>query len=304
MFPPVIDSSMLAEYKQCPAKFFLGSIQHWKPREPSVHLHAGASFAKGVEVARRAFYEQGQDAEVSVAEGLKALLQHYGDFQCPEDSAKSALRMAGALEFYFDRYPLTHNTAYPVTLPGGRKGIEFSFTHELPITHPDSGEPLQICGRMDGIFHYAGGIFIIDEKTTSSLGATWSQQWNLRGQFTGYAWGAKESGMRVDGAVIRGVSILKTKYDTQEAITYRSETAIARWYTEMLEWVQEMITAYKRRVWKHNLDHSCADFGGCGFRRVCDSDSEESRQSQLETNFARRAWDPVTRVETVLDSPA
>lgn len=296
-FPEIWDSSMLAELKSCAQKFRKTYLAQWKPKEPSVHLHAGGSFAKGIETARRAFYVDGSDAEAAMAAGLKALLEAYGDFATPEDSAKSATRMAGALEFYFDHYPLSHDTAFPILMPGGSRAIEFSFIHPLPILHPESGQPLLYSGRMDAILSYAGGVFLCDEKTTSQLGATWSRQWDLRSQFTGYCWGCRESGIRVDGALVRGVSILKTKYETQEAISYRPEWQIDRWYTELLEWISEAIRAWATGRWRYNLDHSCSEYGGCQYRQACASQDEAP---WLETYFERRHWDPVTRTETKL----
>ena len=294
-FPEVLDSSMLSEFKSCPAKFKKAHIDNWKPKGTSVHLHAGGAFARGLEVTRRAFYEQNLPAEDSIALGLKALLTAYGDFECPPDSAKSAVRMAGAFEYYWQNYGLNHDDAFPITLPGGKRGIEYSFAHPLPIVSPVTGNPLLYCGRMDAIVNWAGGTFICDEKTTSSLGPTWTRQWDLRGQFTGYAWGCGEAGIRIDGAIVRGVAILKTKFDTQQAITYRPEWQVARWYTEMLSWVEDIIICWKTNRWRHNLDHSCADFGGCTFRTACCSLEE---QPWLETNFEKRIWNPLLREET------
>ena len=295
-FPEVLDSSMLATFKSCPQLFRKVYIEQWKSKDPSVHLRAGGAFAAGVETARTHFYVHGWTAEDAVASGLHALIQHYGDFDCPPDSAKSLERMCGALEFYFDRYPLNQDSP-PVILPSGKHGIEFSFVHPLPIDHPTTGNPILYSGRMDALLSYAGGTFICDEKTTSSLGASWSRQWDLRSQFTGYAWGCRELGIRVDGAIIRGVSILKTKYDTQEAISYRPGWQIDRWFEEMLDWVEEAIVCWQKGKWRHNLDHSCADYGGCAFRSACSSQDETP---WLETYFERRHWNPITREETLL----
>ena len=153
----------------------------------------------------------GATAEDAIAIGLQRLLDEYGAFECPADSAKSAARTAGAFEFYFANYPLAEGDGAPIQMPGGKRGIEFSFAEPLPVSHPTSGDPLLYVGRMDAIIGYAGGVYICDEKTTSQLGATWSRQWDLRAQFTGYAWGCEKSGVRVDGAIVRGVSILKTQ---------------------------------------------------------------------------------------------
>lgn len=301
-FPSVIDSSMLSTFKSCPYKFKLTYLDNWLPKEPSVHLHAGGAFARGIEVTRRAFYEQGRTPDDSVALGLQALLAFYGQFSPPPDSPKSAERMAGALEYYFTNYPLEHDSAIPITLPSGSRGIEFSFAHPLPIAHPDSGDPLLFAGRMDAICSVAGGVFITDEKTTSSLGATWSKQWGLRGQFTGYAWGCREAGIPVDGVLVRGISILKTKYDTQQALSYRPKWLVDRWYEEMLGYVDVMVAGYKglqngSSWFAHNYGDSCADFGGCGFRDACESENE---LPHLETVFEKKVWDPITRIEAKL----
>ena len=297
-FPEVFDSSMLAIFKSCPQLFKKVYINQWKSKDPSVHLRAGGAFAAGIERARHCFYVDGNSAEDSVAAGLAALLTHYGDFECPPDSAKSAERTAGALEFYFDRYPLNEDSP-PITLPGGKRGIEFGFVHPLPIEHPTSGNPLLYSGRMDAILTYAGSPFICDEKTTTSLGASWSRQWDLRSQFTGYGWGCREAGIRTQGTIVRGVSILKTKYDTQEAITYRPDWQLDRWYEELLDWLKDIIQCWESGKWKFNLDHSCADFGGCGFRQVCATRPEENH-TWLETYFVRKHWNPITREETLL----
>ena len=268
-FPSIFDSSMIASYKSCEMKFFRTYIEHWKPTGESVHLVAGGAFARGLEVSRRAFYEDGQSVEDSIAAGLTALTKHYGNFQCPADSAKSLERTMGALEFYFEKYPLSWEDSVPLALSDSTRAIEFSFAHPLPIQHPETGDPLLYVGRMDAIISTLGGTFICDEKTTTQLGASWAGQWDLRGQFTGYAWGCRQAGIRVDGAVVRGVSILKTKYDTLSPLTYRPEWQIDRWYEELLSWIEDIIAKYKSNKWRHNLDESCQSYGGCGLKRIC-----------------------------------
>jgi hypothetical protein len=296
-FPEVLDSSILATFKSCPQLFKKIYVDQWKSKERSVHLHAGGAFAHGVERSRRAFYEEGQPAEDAVAEGLQALLTFYGNFECPPDSAKSAQRMAGALEFYFERYPLVNGDQDPITLPGGKRGIEFNFVHPLEVNHPVTGNPLLYCGRMDAILNFAETIFKCDEKTTTSLGPSWSRQWDLRSQFIGYEWGCRKSGIRTAGIIVRGVSILKTKYDTQQAIVYHPDWIVDRWYNELYDWIAQMIRCWETGKWVYNLDHSCADYGGCGFLRACTAQDE---QPWLETYFERRHWDPITRIETKL----
>lgn len=296
-FPSVLDSTIMATAKACGQKANLEYLEHWKVKDQSVHLHAGASYASGLEAARRAFYEQGKSSSDSVAIGFQKLLEAYGDFACPPDSPKSAERMAGALEFYFSAYPLGQDKAVPLTLPGGKRGIELSFTEPIDIAHPETGDPLIYSGRLDMAVEYDGMHLGHDDKTTSSLGASWSRQWDLRSQFTGYTWGMKQQGIKLDGFLIRGVSILKTKYDTQQAITYRPQWMIDRWYEQLLRDVHRLMQQWESSVFDYNLDHSCAEYGGCVFREVC----QMREPSQLlEVRFERRQWDPILRKETVL----
>jgi len=297
-FPRVLDNTIVTAFLSCPQKCKLEFFDHWKPREPNVHLHAGAAYAHGLEIARKAFFIEELPHEECVARGVQALLEAYGDFDCPDDSPKSALRMAGALEFYFDRYPMDNDKAIPMHLPGGKRGIEFSFLEPLEILHPETQEPLLYSGRMDMMVDYDNMHLGEDDKTASQLGASWPRQWDLRSQFTGYVWGASRTGIKLDGFLIRGVSILKTKYDTLQAITYRPAWQIDRWYEQLHRNLARMIAAWEEGYFDWNLDHACMDYGGCVFRGVCQMREPEPLLLQ---QFQRRRWDPVLREEVIVE---
>lgn len=326
MFPHALDSTMLAAFRSCPHKMFRQYVQHWKPKAESVHLVAGGAFASGIEAARRAFFEgkayvskaergfvrlldehevekfrdspglEG-DRESAEALGLQALIDHYGDFECPSDSAKSLERTCGALEFYFENYPLGADGMDPINLSGGKRGIEFSFAHPLPVNHPVTGDPILYTGRADMIADFAGGVYIVDEKTTSSLGASWSRQWEMRAQFTGYSWACREFGIDTAGTIIRGVSILKTKYDTQQAITNRAGWELDRWLEQTCRDIERMIKQWKEGWWDFALDHACAEYGGCSMLQICKSNDPET---WLPMYFEQRVWDPLARKEMTL----
>lgn len=312
MFPHTVDSTMLSTFRSCPRKMYMQYVQHWKPMAQSVHLVAGGAFASGVEAARMAFYSgltkeprgegndhvlipcQAGDQALAQAAGMQALIHHYGDFQCPPESAKSLERMCGALEFYFDMYPLGADGANPITLAGGRRGIEFSFAEPLAINHPVTGDPILYTGRADMLAERAGSVYVYDEKTTTSLGAQWAKAWEMRSQFTGYEWAAKRQGIKTSGSIIRGVSILKTKYDTLEVATYRSAYEIDRWEEQAVRDIQRMLRMWNEGYWDFNLDGACTEYGGCSFLSVCKSSDPNS---WLPVYFEQRVWDPLARKE-------
>lgn len=332
MFPHAVDSTMLASFRSCPQKFFRQYLQHWKPKGESVHLVAGGAFAKGIEAARKTFFEgqvsqpfwlhpETKERSESLIHGVKAswedidcesgnrtlaeeygigaLMAAYGEFECPPTSGKSLERTAGALEFYFEQYPLGADGMLPVTFPNGRRGIEVSFAEPLPFEHPVSGDPILFTGRADMLAEFAGGVYIVDEKTTSSLGASWSRQWEMRGQFTGYSWATKASlGLDASGTIIRGVSILKTKYDTQQAITYRLGWEIDRWLEQTLRDLARMQAMWEAGWWDYAMDNACGEYGGCSMLQVCKSQEPES---WLPMYFEQRVWDPLLRKEMTVE---
>jgi len=295
MFPNSVDSTMLSTFRSCPVKFFYQYVSHWKPLAQSVHLVAGGAFASAIEAARNAFYVEGRSAADAEAAGLSALIAHYGDFNCPDDSAKSLERMCGAFEFYLFNYPLGADGATPITLASGRRGIEFSFAEPLEVRHPVTGDPILYTGRSDMIAErFGAGVWIYDEKTTSSLGATWGRQWEMRSQFTGYSWAARKQGIKTAGTIVRGVSILKTKYDTLEVATYRSDYEIDRWEQQTNRDVLRMIRCWEEGYWDFSLDGACTDYGGCSFVSVCKSSNPEE---WLPAKFVKSVWDPLARRE-------
>ena len=298
-FPRVLDSTILASFRACCAKGMMAYVEHWKPNTPSVHLHAGAAYAHGLERARRSFYEAGNPEAVAVKHGLLALNEAYGAFQTPEGSNKTRERMTGALEFYFGRYPMSQDPATPHVLPSGRRAIEFSYAAPLPVLHPESDEPILYSGRADMLVDYAQGVYLLDDKTTSALGGTWISSWDLRSQFSGYCWLAQHAGFMVKGVLVRGVSILKTKYDTLQAITHREPWMIERWLRQTVRDAERMILAWETGQWDYNLDESCTAYGGCQFKQVCVS---EDPKPWLEMNFTRRRWDPLARTELPVES--
>jgi len=296
-FPESLDSTLVGSFRSCPQRFYLEYMEHWKPKSSNVHLHAGASFAKGLEIARKRFWIETAPKAIAIRAGQEALAEAYGDFQCPPDSTKSKDRMIGAYNYYMDRFDIT--ATEPLALHQGlSRAIEVSFATPLPVENPETGSLVLYTGRADQLVNYAKGKFGEDDKTTSQLGASWARQWDLRSQFTGYVWGFGELGVHLDGFLIRGVSILKTKYDSAEAITYRPQWEVDRWLEQTVRDVQRMVQCWKDGFWDYNLDHACSEYGGCMFQQVC---KMRDPSDLLPAYFERRRWDPLLRTETNLD---
>lgn len=116
----------------------------------------------------------------------------------------------------------------------------------------------------------------------------------MRSQFTGYAWAARQSGLPIAGIIVRGISILKTKYDHAQVITYRQPWMIDRWEKQVLRDLTRMEQMWEEGYFDYNLDESCNGYSGCLFRRVCLSNNPEV---WLENDYERRVWDPLAHEE-------
>lgn len=298
MFPHVVDSTMMAAFRSCPRKFYLMYLLHWKAKEESVDLHAGAAFAAAMEAARKAFFVEKMPRKEAEAEGMRTLMKSYGDFECPASSPKTFDRMCGALEFYYSEYPLGLDGATPIIFAGNRSGIELSFARPLEHLHPYTQDPILYVGRMDMVAEFSNAIYLFDEKTTTRLGQTWASQWEHRSQFTSYCWGAAGYGPTPAGVIVRGVSILKTKYETQQVLTYRAQWEIDRWLEQVHRDLRRMQQSWEEMYFDYNLDHSCCEYRGCLFKNVCKS---ENPLPWLEMFCTQRVWDPMQRKQLTVE---
>ena len=320
-FPEVVDSTMRGSWKACPRKFFYNYVFEIVPDGENKHLHAGACFARGLEIARLSFFALGKSYQEAIVDGAEALLQAWGNFDPGEGEAKSVDRVLGAYEFYHNIWPMPQDPIQP-HFAGGKPCVEFNFVLPIPNTrHPATGNPILYAGRFDMLGSMRGqeSLFVVDEKTTSQLGPTWGNQWLIRSQFTGYTWGAREHRHPVAGAVVRGISILKEKYGNAEAIVYRQDWQIEQWLENLRRDLSEMIHQWQemesRGLPEHplvlddsgkiieaqlpdatpftqSLDQACSAYGGCPFLRLCDSPQPASF---IPIYYRHHTWDPTKR---------
>lgn len=320
-FPEVLDSTMRGSWKACPRKFFWNYAFEIVPDGESVHLHAGGCFAKGLEHSRLAFYSGSQSYDEAVVTGAEALLKAWGSYNPGDNENKTVDRVLGAYEFYHSTYNMPSDHIQPYMV-GGKPAVEFNFVLPIPGTrHPRSGQPILYAGRFDLLGNMRGQqtLFVVDEKTTSQLGATWGNQWLIRAQFTGYVWGARSFGHPVAGAVVRGISILKEKYGNAESIVYRQDWQVDQWLENLRRDCEQMIAQWREMEEKgidragilvddqgkiqaatppdstsftQSLDQACAAYGGCPYLRLCDTPNPESF---IPLYYKVHQWDPTVR---------
>lgn len=292
-FPEYIDSSMRGTLASCQTAFKNSYILNLATREESVHLVAGGAFARGLEVARKEYYSGRMPAPDAVEAGCYAAIQEYGDFQPPEGSNKTVVRVVQGISFYFQTWPLYSDHIQPWKLKNGEPAVEFSASLPLDVRHPVTGNPIIYCGRFDMLGEFNKTCFVVDEKTTSQLGQSWLKNWTLRSQQTGYTWLARESGYQTAGAIIRGISFLKNGFGSAEVIEYRPDWMVQRWKHQLEKDVARAIQAWKDDEYDLNLDAACSNYGGCQFQKLCLSPNPERWYDEYTT----RTWSPIKMLE-------
>lgn len=296
--PVVLDSSMLTTFRACRKKFEYSYLYNLHPPGKSIHLVAGGAFAAGIDAARKYYYTaQAPSYDEMIISAMAAFIREWGDFTAPEGHAKSFENTFHALEMYFHHHPPGRDSVQPLKKADGTPTTEFSFAIPLPIEHPITGDPFIYAGRFDMLGKWDELLTILDEKTTSALGQSWLDQWSLRGQFIGYCWACQQLGYPVRQVAVRGVGILKTEIKFLTALQQYPQYLIDRWYFQLLDTVKELCAFYEAKSFSYNFGDSCAAYGGCAYRTLCEASEPEAWTS----NYEVRVWNPLLREEKQKD---
>lgn len=312
-FPDVIDSTMVISYRSCRRKFEFEHIHHLCSPFPSVDLHFGGAFARGLEVARKQHFVNGVPAIQAQADGINAAWDFYGKFDAGrtpaslDKKAKSEWTLLQALDGYFSEWPLG---SCGLTPHGGDQGIEFTFAIPIPGTsHPDRGDPIVYGGRFDLLGDWNGIPVVEDEKTTGYFEEKWAEKWSLRSQFLGYVWASRQYGFPVDQVLIRGIAIKRTENAYIQALSTFPAYMLERWYTELVRTLNQMSADYRatrdqheaspnETAFSYNLGDSCNAYGGCPFMELCKSRIPD----EWFGNYGRRDWSPLRQNPEVKES--
>jgi len=318
-FPRGIDSSMRSAFVSCPQKWFMSYCMRLQQGDTSIHLLAGGAFAAGCEAYRLTYFSVGERShnhDEALHDGYIAIIKHWGDRDTYEGfENKSLWMMLLALEEYFTVNHPDIDIVKPYFIKNATGGlkpcVEVNFALPIPGTkHPETGEEILYVGRYDMIAEFNQQLYIMDEKTTSRLGPTWAKQWELRGQFIGYCWSAREYGIPVVGAIIRGMSILKSSFGHAFAIEQIKPFMIDRWLHQLARdvnritdsWVEYQATQDKSdfEAFDRNFGDACSAYSGCEFKPLCLSAQPEA----WIPSFSHNPWDPLKSQEEMFEEKA
>lgn len=290
ILPTVIDSTQLTTFRSCPRKFYWEFVLGLRPRAMSVHLHAGGAFAAGMEAARAAHYLAGKTMEESTWEGVRRFIGYWGDYEPTDpDTPKTFYNTLNAFVSYLDTYPFPLDHIQPL-LEGA---FEYSFS--IPtVTHHPNGHPFLFGGKIDLLGKFRGLPAVVDEKTTTQLGASYAKKWQMRGQFLGYCWAVRQGlGVPVDTAVVRATAIRKTGCDHLEVPQPYSEDLISKWAIELEKTLERIVQCWKEDYWPYDFGDACVSYSNCPYTLLCTSKS--GKESQWFSDYEVRRWNPILK---------
>lgn len=297
-FPETLDNTILSTYDKCEQQTLREHFMCRVGGTSSIHLVAGAAYAAGHEAFRLSYFtkdtEGYKDYEQALDKGILAIIKHYGYDEARDsgegwaDSPKSCDRIITAFLDYWQEY-------HPKLAVGkmyyhdGKPAAELGGVLELDVCHPVTGRPLLYSFRYDYVEKRNGSVWLGDDKTTSSLGQSWANQWTIRSQFLGYVYASRKVlGIEAVGIIARGTGILKTSIKHMEVPVSIPPFMAERWWVEVNNRARKIVESWKNNEWSYSMGDACAAYGGCKFQDACVS----KNQHKLLASMPIRVWNP------------
>ena len=295
------DSTTISAFSRCPRYYQLSYLEGWRSPFGSAHLIFGGIYAAALE-----HYFKHLTAGATPEEALRqvvhdALIESWNHERdeagerIPETggpwesdhSSKTRETLIRSIVWYFDHF--ASDPAPTVILSSGAPAVEYSFSLEL-------NSDLLYCGHIDRLVTYAGGTYVMDQKTTgSTLTSRYFDQFTPDVQMSGYTWAGKIIfNLPVSGVIIDAAQIAVGFTRFERGFVHRSAASLDEWHYNTLQVIEEARIAHESQTYRMNQT-ACGNYGGCPFRKVC-SRHPEHRPNILQSEFVRaERWDPLKK---------
>lgn len=267
------DYTMMSTYQICQRRYYYRHVEGLVPKRRATPLEFGGWIHKALD---EWFVSKDPDKAVEVFNsGYK------------EDLEADDKRTNKLGEWIIRNYHETYKDQ-PMELVAGER----EFTQKLPNGN-------NLIGRIDKIVKWNGGLWLMDHKTTSSLGAQFFKMAEPNMQFTGYAWAAKQLGYEVIGVLLDAVLVAKGLLNSSQRARLtpcaRYDVYLNQWqFDEFLNTVGQVQgdirLSEESGRWLPN--HSmCTYYGECPYRKLC-MEEESIRKRVIPQFYDVDHWDP------------
>lgn len=289
------DSTSGGALKRCPRYYEYNIIMGYTTRAESVHLKFGIEYNDSM-VAYNKARAEGLDHEQAVLAAVRYALEHTWDYglnrpwtsDLPMKTRETLVR---SIVWYTDKYK--DDPLETIILDNGKAATEVSFRINLEIDSYLTGEGYLICGYLDRLANFNGGVWITDKKTSRyAIDEKYFAKYSPNNQVSQYDFaGQIMSHTPVKGVLIDAVQLGVTFSRFQRAQIGRTDAQREEWAKDLEIYIRQNETYVKNDYWPMN-DTACDMYGGCPYRPVC-SATPEIRQKLLDGLYHKRIWDPL-----------
>lgn len=313
-----IDNSSLERGTTCPRSFLYNFALKRQKAGPRPALDFGRIIHKALEVRyRNASHRPLAQIE---ATQLQILGQEFETYIPPEDDYRTYQLACEAIMAYNARYPV--EDFEPAFDPQGQPLVETSFAVPLGFVVLDlkDGQSLTIqnntqepevvsgpcqltipvvwTGRIDLAYRREGRLYLMDHKTTSMMGPTFYQDFDLSHATHGYCFALERiTGTPVSGYVINALGIRKPTrtgkgLEFERKSVFVQPELLEEWQQDTLEIVRTLLSYFVEGYFPKHTKWCVGKYGACEYFDVCTM-PPASRDIILSSgNYKDVTWTP------------
>lgn len=287
--PEVFDASMLSDYVNCPAKFYLRHILGLRFKKfGAPALDWGTAWHEAMYALHH---------EWKIEDAIGAVAKEWAPTLTEQDpKARTLDRMISLITRYYDQYSKLDQHDY-LTI---RREEYFEIDCPEGSKCPFGGCGLSWCGRIDRIVQNRDErVLVWDYKTTSWMRASFYAELEHGFQIPGYVWAASHLLQnRVLGAMIDVLHTLKNDANlARREFRFYSHNLI-EWRDNVKMWIEciqkdWLKYSHEPEYWRQNR-HECDRFSGCQFKPVhyTPEFGDNTRLRIMREEYIEHRWHP------------
>ena len=232
------DSTSLGWLKECPRKYYYSMVVGWRPKTENVNIKFGSWYHQGLEMYDRAI-ATGADHDSALRNAVRFIMKatwEDGKAWQSDHNTKTRETLVRSIIWYLDTFG-KNDPARTVILADGRPAVELSFQLDLDWG-PVEGQHYVLCGHLDRLVEYSGGIYDMDRKTTgTTLTSSWFDQFDPDNQMSCYAFASKAIyKTEIKGVIIDAAQVAVGFTRFSRGFTYRTDSQIEEWLADLHYW--------------------------------------------------------------------
>ena len=256
------DYTMMSDFLRCRFYYYFRHIRHLVPKVTPAPLSFGKTWHSATEMLAKG--KSSEDAQKHFKTDYKNETR---------DEMRTPERGALMVKMYEEKYK--------------RAPIKFLYTETPFALHLPNN--VILCGRMDGIVEWRDGVYVFERKTTSKLGATFFEKFELNYQIDGYCLGCMELVGACNGAIMDIARVCKPApkmdVDFVRDIVSRTKDELVLAKKNIVEIAYDM----QNGPLYQNKDSCMLYYRKCQYHDLCMSGCDER---VIKAQYDVAIWDP------------